>query len=42
MTKNFVKVKAFNHQTITENYNNATQTLNFVLQEKATEIKEVN
>ena len=39
--KILVKVKAFNHQTITENYNNATQTLNFVLQEKATEIKEV-
>ena len=39
--KILVKVKAFNHQTITGNYNNATQTLNFVLQEKATEIKEV-
>ena len=39
--KILVKVKAFNHQTIIENYNNVTQTLNFTLEEKATEIKEV-
>lgn len=39
--KILVKVKAFNRQTIIENYNNATQTLNFTLEEKATEIKEI-
>ena len=31
--KILVKVKAFNRQTIIENYNNATQTLNFNLEE---------
>ena len=39
--KILVKVKAFNRQTIIENHDNATQTLNFTLEEKATEIKEV-
>ena len=39
--KILVKVKAFNRQTIIENYNNATKTLNFTLEEKATEIKEI-
>lgn len=39
--KILVKVKAFNHETILENHDNATQTLNFKLEEKATEIKEV-
>lgn len=39
--KILVKVKAFNHETILENHNNETQVLNFTLNEKATEIKEV-
>ncbi len=39
--KILVKVKAFNHETILENHNNDTQVLNFTLNEKATEIKEV-
>lgn len=39
--KILVKVKAFNHETILENHNNETQVLNFNLNEKATEIKEV-
>jgi hypothetical protein len=36
-----VKVKAFNYKTIINQYDNATQTLNFTLEEQATEIKEV-
>lgn len=39
--KILVKVKAFNHETILENHNNETHVLNFTLNEKATEIKEV-
>ena len=37
-----VKVKAFNYKTTINQYDNATQTLNFTLEEQATEIKEVN
>ena len=36
-----VKVKAFNYKTTINQYDNATQTLNFTLEEQATEIKEV-
>lgn len=36
-----VKVKAFNHDEVTKKVNNATQTQNFTVSSKVTEIKEV-
>lgn len=39
--KILVKVKAFNHKTILNQYSNISQTLNFTLEAQATEIKEV-